>query len=300
MTLPAAPQYSDSACWAVSQPSASYPYDVFYVYPTFYNGAAGTVMDVYKTRLGGIIKSNVRKNTAIFGDAPLYAPLYRQASFKTLFLSDQECRCVLATPFQDIINAFEYFDKHISCGRPFILAGHSQGSRMLANLLKEKFNNPALRRRMIAAYLPGYCLTSEEVLSHPWLKPAAGAEDTGIIITYNTQAQSGLKNPVFSGKAVCTNPLNWSREIAPKELNAGAVFFDRYGTPVKTIKHFTSAYIDKDGLLITPDVDIDIYSSGIFDKGIYHVYDYDFFFNNLKHNAAQRISAYFKSLRADQ
>ena len=294
MTIPPSPQYSDAACWAVQQPSSACPYDVFYVYPTFYNGGAGTVMDVYKTRLGSIIKSNIRKNTAIFENAPIYAPLYRQASFKTLFLSDEECSAVLQTPYNDIINAFDYFDKNISRGRPFILAGHSQGSRMLANLLKEKFNNPALSKRLIAAYLLGYCLTREEARAYTWLKPAKHDGDTGVIITYNTQAASGLKNPVYSGKAVCINPLNWSQLPAPKELNAGAVFFDRYGAPVKTIKHFTSAHIDEDGLLITPDVDVNIYSSDIFDKGIFHVYDYDFFFNNLKLNAALRVKNYFK------
>lgn len=294
MTIPRAPQYSDFACWALKQPSAACPYDVFYVYPTFYNCGAGTVMDIYKTRLGGIIKSNVRKNTAIFENAPIYAPLYRQASFKTLFLSDEECAAVLKTPYNDILEAFDYFDKYISRGRPFILAGHSQGSRMLANLLKQKFHNRALYKRLIAAYLIGYCLTAEEVLAYPWLKPAKTDGDTGIIITYNTQAASGLKNPVYSGKAVCVNPLNWSFAPAAKELNEGAVFFDRYGAPVKTIKHFTSAYIDKDGLLIAPDADINLYSSDIFDKGIFHVYDYDFFFNNLKRNAALRVKNYFK------
>ncbi len=294
MTIPAVPKYADEACWAVMQPSEGCPYDVFYVYPTFYNGGAGTVMDVYKTRLGGIIKSNVRKNTAIFTSAPIYAPLYRQASFKTLFLSDEECAAVLKTPHNDIVNAFDYFDKHISRGRPFILAGHSQGSRVLAHLLKTKFSNPSLSKRLIAAYLIGHCLTREEVRAYPWLKPAKSDGDTGIIITYNTQAASGLKNPVYSGKAVCINPLNWSHSPAAKELNEGAVFFDRYGTPIKTIKHFTSAHIDENGLLITPDVDVDAYSAEIFDKGIFHVYDYDFFFNNLKYNAALRIKNYFK------
>lgn len=294
MTIPAVPQYADDACWALKQPAKACPYDVFYVYPTFYNGGTGTVMDVYKTRLGGIIKSNIRKNTAIFPNAPIYAPFYRQASFKTLFLSDEECCAVLKTPHADIINAFEYFDKHISRGRPFIIAGHSQGSRMLAHLLKQKFNNTALSKRLIAAYLIGYCLTRQEVLAHPWLKPAKTDGDTGIIITYNTQAASGLKNPVCSGKAVCINPLNWSHAPAAKELNEGAVFFDRYGAPIKTINHFTSAHIDENGLLITPDADISVYSSDIFEKGIFHVYDYDFFFNNLKSNAALRLKNYFK------
>jgi len=84
-------------------------------------------------------------------------------------------------------------------------------------------------------------------------------------------------------------------QLAPRENNKGAVFFDRYGNPVQTINAFTSAYIDKNGFLITPDADEDIYSSGIFAKGIFHVYDYDFFFTNLQQNAALRIGKYFHS-----
>jgi Protein of unknown function (DUF3089). len=294
--MPCPPQYNDDALWIKNLcPQARF--DVFYVYPTFYNGPASSVMDVYKTRLLPALKSNIKKNTAIFENASVYAPLYRQTSFKTLFLPSEQCDKIIETPYEDILAAFDYFDKNISCGRPFILAGHSQGSRVLANLLKKKFSSESLSHRLIAAYLLGYCLTEKEILQYPHLRPAQNAEDTGVIITYNTQSPSVTKTPIYAGKAVCINPLNWScsKVTAAKDLNYGAVFFDRYGNPIQKIPHFTSAYIDQNGFLIAPDVDENEYSSAIFDRGIFHVFDYDFFFENLKSNAALRVKKYFSS-----
>lgn len=290
------PDYSKENCWLFKEDNNT-AFDVFYVYPTFFNGAAGAVMDIYNTRLKPILISNVKKNTGIFQNASIYAPLYRQASFKTLFLSDEETNKALATPYQDILDAFDYFDKNISKGRPFILAGHSQGARMIANLLKCRFSSSALQKRLIAAYLQGYCLTYKEVEEFSHIKPAQQAADTGVVITYNTQSPDVTQTPIFTGKAVCINPLNWttSKEVAARQLHEGAVFFDRYANPVRTIQNFTSAYIDDNGFLITPDAEEETYSSGIFQKGIFHIYDYDFFYINLRRNATLRIQKYFSS-----
>lgn len=41
---------------------------------------------------------------------------------------------------QDIEHAFDYYLKHYNQGRPFILAGHSQGAKSVIELLKHKLN----------------------------------------------------------------------------------------------------------------------------------------------------------------
>jgi hypothetical protein len=59
-------------------------------------------------------------------------------------------------PKTDIIAAFDYYIKNLNDGRPFILAGHSQGSIMILEILASYMKaNPEVYRRMIAAYAIG-------------------------------------------------------------------------------------------------------------------------------------------------
>lgn len=290
--------YSLPTSWAFLPKQTCHKIDVFYVYPTFYNGAAGRVMDIEKNvKLIPYIKNNVLKNTGIFGaDINLFAPLYRQASFKTLSMSIQERQKVLEISVADILAAFDYYLRQYNNGRPFVLAGHSQGSRMLAELMKRKFSLPALMKKLISAYLIGYSVTSGDLLKYPWLKLAKNATDTGVIITYNTQSATLKNNFLLRPGSISVNPLNWGGSAAPKELNEGAVFFYPDGSSRK-IENFTSAYIDEEtGALIAPDADPDKYSSSLFAKGIYHIFDYEFFYRNLESNFQERQKNYFSSV----
>jgi uncharacterized protein YneF (UPF0154 family) len=55
-------------------------------------------------------------------------------------------------------------------GRPFILAGHSQGSNILLYLLSEYMkDNPKVYDRMIAAYVIGYSVTDQYLSENPHL-----------------------------------------------------------------------------------------------------------------------------------
>jgi hypothetical protein len=99
-------------------------------------------------------------------------------------------------------------------------------------------------------------------------------------------------------RALAINPLNWRTDWkeADKSLNKGACFVDVSGNIVKEIPHLTGAYIDmKRGALKAPDVSPEAYPSGlsIFPQGVYHIYDYQFFYRNLQENVAARIEAYF-------
>jgi hypothetical protein len=56
--------------------------------------------------------------------------------------------------------AFNYYIDNLNQGRPFILAGHSQGTMALIDLIKNRFgNDPELRDRLVAAYFIGYTVT---------------------------------------------------------------------------------------------------------------------------------------------
>lgn len=67
---------------------------------------------------------------------------------------------------------------------------------------------------MIAAYVIGYSVTDEYLTENPHLKFAEGADDIGVVISYNTEGpgNNGKHNAVVTEGAVSINPLNWKRD----------------------------------------------------------------------------------------
>lgn len=58
--------------------------------------------------------------------------------------------------YQDVLAAFEQFLSEVGSQRPFVLAGHSQGSLHIIRLVKERIQgDPALMRRLCAVHAPG-------------------------------------------------------------------------------------------------------------------------------------------------
>jgi hypothetical protein len=65
-------------------------------------------------------------------------------------------------PAPDVTAAFEYYLRHFNSGRPFILAGHSQGSAVLKYLMSGYMKSyPDVYQRMIAAYVVGQSITPQ-------------------------------------------------------------------------------------------------------------------------------------------
>ena len=98
------------------------------------------------------------------------------------------------------------------------------------------------------------------------------------------------------------NPLNWKTDgtLADKSLNQGTCFTDYEGNITQEIPQFTGAYIDEErGSLKVTDVTAEEYPAGlpIFEDGIYHLYDYQFFYRNLQENVDKRIDSYLLHLR---
>ena len=102
-------------------------------------------------------------------------------------------------------------------------------------------------------------------------------------------------------KTLAINPLNWKTDSAKadKSENLGACFTDYSGNITQEIKNLTGAYIDSErGTLKVTDVSSKDYPSGldIMGEGIYHIYDYQFFYRNLEKNVQTRLNAYLNAV----
>lgn len=250
-----------------------------------------------KTKANFIGALNMEKG--IYEDScSLYAPYYRQATFPVYSLTTKDSSQYFEIAYTDVKAAFEFFaDK--TGDTPFVLAGFSQGSDMIIRLMKDLFKNKKYQNRLIASYAIGWRITDSDLKECPWLKMAQSENDTGVIISFNSEAENisdSLTVPA-NCKTYSINPLNWKTDntLAPLSLNNGACFTDYSGTVRKEISNFCSAYLDKTrGTLKLPDVNPQDYLNSLFPDGVYHLYDYQFFFRNLQNNVETRVKAFSK------
>jgi hypothetical protein len=133
---------------------------------------------------------------------------------------------------------------------------------------------------------------------HPYLRTAQRADDTGVIITYNSQAPGKVKS-CFTGRSdvYCINPVNWrtDNKIAGKSEHKGSRFFDFKSGNATDKKSFVSAQIDPaSGGLIVETAEPGKFDSRTLGAGVYHMFDLNFFYYDLRANGKLRIDTYWK------
>lgn len=290
--------YENPVNW-VSLPSANKDVDVFYVYPTVSGNISGA-MDITDPEERALALGIFNAQASVFESAAnVFAPYYRQMS-TNVDMSDGG----LATDTKefkqgavDIRKAFDYYIQNLNNNRPFIIAGHSQGTMALIELIKNRFGDDAkLRNRLVAAYLIGYTVTDAD-LSAAGLTAAQNATDVGVVITYNSQSVTSAGGPMLMDGAHCINPLNWKTDSTPADLtqNLGAVFFnDATGEFIREENHYCGAQIDMEtGALTTTIPDGEDLEIGPYSEGVYHRFDYSFWYKNLQQNVRDRLDSYF-------
>jgi len=302
-TASAAPSdYTVVSNW-VNLPSApSKEVDVFYVFPTVYKAGPTdphlAPIDLPTVVAGAKIAFGLQA-TAFAATANLYAPCYRQADLAyALSLAPAERDAFIGgIPTLDVTAAFDYYVSHYNQGRPFILAGHSQGSAILLDLLSGYMkDHPALYNRMVAAYVIGYSVTDAYLTANPHLKFAQGPGDTGVIISYNTQASLiAAPNPVVMPGALAINPISWTREetTASAMDSLGAMLPGPGGTLVP-VPNLADATVNRaKGVVVCASPAVaGLPQSTSFPAGVYHPYDYNLYYNDLAANAALRIQRF--------
>ena len=297
-TTPQSPDYNKASSWVFQASTPDKPVDVFYIYPTIYGDASPANMDINNASLRKTAEHLMDAQAGAYSKAAnLFAPYYRQMSFAKLDpQADMFQNKYFKLGYSDASRAFKYYLEHLNQGRPFILAGHSQGAMVLITLMREQFNNLELQKKLVAAYLLGYSVTQKDFTTYPWMKPATGATDTGVIISYNTQSPDATDSPVLLPGAYCINPLSWTTDgtLADKSLNLGAVFFNDTTSHInREVVHYTGAMVDpKTGALIA--IPPDTLNVGDFPPGVYHRFDYALWYRNLQANVALRCQRYLE------
>lgn len=298
--LPQEPDYSQKDSWAIMPNNSDAQVDVFYVYPTIFGGDKPEYMDISRADLREKSFNHSVFDTGIFKDnTNVYVPFYRQASMQILKLNESECAQFCKAGFDDVIRAFDYYMQNYNNGKPFILGGFSQGSEAVINLMKNRLADKKLQDKLVAAYIIGYSVTDEDLKKYPFLKMAQKDNDTGVIISYNTQTPNNGYSYVLKKNSNSINPVSWktNHKKSKAKQYKGAVMFDLNANKIVGYeKPFKTACLEEGTNALVVDVDKNKYSasSAAFKPGVLHSYDLMFFYNNLKYNVKTRINTYLK------
>lgn len=297
------PDYADTCSWAYWRVGENKPADLFIVCPTVDLGTDGhTNMSLTDENIKGNFTGALNMQRGIYEkNCRMYAPYYRQATLADYTLPRQDAAAYFDLAYSDVRAAFLYYMHHENNGRPFVLSGFSQGAEMCLRLLKEFGNTDFVKNNMVACYAIGWRFTPQEAKQYPYIQPAKGADDIGKVIIFNSEAPEVTSSAIVPEgvKTFAINPLTWScgSQKAPKTLNAGACFTDYSGAVVREVPQLTGCYIDSvRGTLKVTDVDKKEFVPGLplFSEGVYHIYDYQFFYRNLQQNVNLRIKTFME------
>lgn len=295
------PDYADTCSWAYWRVGENKAADLFIVCPTVDLGTGGNKnMSLADNEAKKNFYGALNMERGIYEQhCRMYAPYYRQAVLADYDLPAKEAEPYFNLAYKDVRAAFVYYMQHENNGRPFVLAGFSQGAEMCLRLLKEFGNTDFVKNNMVACYAIGWRFTPQEAKQYPYIQPAKCADDLGKVIIFNSEAPevtSSLMVP-HGEKSFCINPLNWRTDgtMADKALNSGACFTDYSGSIKREVPQLTGCCIDTErGVLKVTDIDKKQYPPvlSIFTDGIYHLYDYQFFYRNLQQNVGLRINTF--------
>lgn len=295
----AGPDYAAAENWAYFGLGEDKAADLFLICPTVdVKDEFNMSMEDQETRASFLGALNMERG--IYEDsARMYAPYYRQASLKVYDLAPEQREPYFELAYADVSAAFSWYLEHENQGRPILLAGFSQGADMCYRLLAEYFGDEALNKQLIAVYAIGWPCTQEMTARWPQIKPAQGAEDLGVVISFDCEAPEVAETFTAPAgvKALSINPLNWKTDATPadKALNLGACFTDYSGAVTRETAGLCGCYLEPErGVLKVTDLSPADYPAVLpsLPEGGYHIYDYQFFFRNLQENVKRRCARY--------
>ena len=193
------------------------PIDCFYVYPTVSNDPTPNS----DMNAGPEERSVVQHQFARFGSqCRLYAPLYRQVTLTALRanMSGRPMAADRALGYNDALDAWKYYLEHDNQGRGVVLIGHSQGSGVLTQLIKNEIDGKPIQDRVVSALLLGTNVavpTGKDIGGAFQKMPLCRAPNqTGCVIAYVTFRENAPPpTNSFFGRApgdgmvaACANP----------------------------------------------------------------------------------------------
>ena len=237
--IPAAPDYSEETFWYKQENDTDGDgADVFYLVSTWEadwytdDSLPCHYADVHNPGHRERMSREISGVAGYMADGNnFYSPYYRHMTIDIWETQNEDTiNSRFRLPFDDVKKSFDYYMRNFNNGRPFVLAGFSQGAKAVVELMKTMDNETA--GKMVAAYVMGYKVTPSDTVSCPVIKGARACDDTGVTVCYNS-VSSAEHIPAVVAKpcAMCINPVNWRTDATP------AILHDTIKVSVDTDNH---------------------------------------------------------------
>jgi hypothetical protein len=250
----------------------------------------------------------VRHQASAFnGLGEIWAPKYRQATFGAFLTTQTDAEKALYFAYRDVLAAFDAFVAQAPKDRPIILAAHSQGSLHLTRLLRERVAGRPLARRIAAAYVIGWPISTAADLPALGLPGCERAGQPGCILSWQSfgePADPSLITDVYNASQtpdgqpragtpmLCVNPLTGAAGgEAPATANQGTLIPNAELTEAEVRVGAVPARCDPSGFLLVGETIADL-PPYILPGNNYHVFDYALFWANIRADAAARLAAF--------
>ncbi len=281
---------------------------VFFIHPTSYISRAHWNAPIDDPETNARAELFLRGQASAFNAAgDIWAPRYRQATFGAFLTSAADSERALRLAYGDVAAAFDIFLQQVGPTRPIILAGHSQGALHLTRLLRDRVaTDPALGKRIVAAYVVGWPVSRTTDLSRLGLPECGAPAQTRCLLSWQSYAEPADPSLVFDtydrttgfdGRTrddtpmVCTNPLLGRPDMpAPATANLGTLYPSKdLGTAQIVAGRVPARCIGRGILAIGEAPDVGPY---VLPGNNYHVYDYSLFWANVRADANRRLAAF--------
>jgi hypothetical protein len=130
------------------------PIDCFYVYPTVSLDPGGNSDMTAGPEENGVVRVQLARFAS---QCKVYAPLYRQATLTQLRAATAGSPVTVdrALGYNDVVDAWKHYLQHDNNGRGVVLIGHSQGSGVLTQLIRNEIDGKPVQSKLISALLLG-------------------------------------------------------------------------------------------------------------------------------------------------
>ena len=341
LPAPPAPDYADPRAWAAlpdrvdaadvvpendsfGDRQRSAAVDVFYIHPTTYRGAENWNQPLDDAATNAWTdESVIARQAAVFNACcRVFAPRYRQATAAAVG-APPAMRSLEAYEFawQDVRTAFLHYMKHSNGGRPFIIAGHSQGASHIERWFRDFGANQEYRRRLVAAYAIGIPF-AERTLRElgGGVQVCATPDATGCLLSWNAFDRAGDPTTYLAGAAgryrqrygtdegsavACVNPLTFelAESAAAPARNMGSLPARRgvglgdalaRGLRLPATESGRIGAACEGGVLRVDGVPKDGYAIVPLPNGLLHFNEFDLFYQNIRANAVARSAAFLR------
>jgi hypothetical protein len=138
-------------------PAKNPPIDCFYVYPTVSTETTGNSDLVINKPEKNVVSAQFARFAS---KCRLFAPMYRQVTLTALraMMEGKPMPVDRQLGYNDVVAAWNYYLEHDNKGRGVVLVGHSQGSGVLTQLIKNEIDGKPIQGRLISAILMGTSL----------------------------------------------------------------------------------------------------------------------------------------------